>query len=123
MLLHHVKHTACCTSRSCSCTVVNEEVPRVPSGRHFDVEDLHRGLFRVLARYGFMQSPNVPHILGAAKLKGLDLTMEDTSFFLGRENVIVRGTEHLPGWQAHLFRFMARNAAGVSGWFRIPPTA
>ncbi len=121
VLVHNLRHNRVLHEQVVLLTVVNEEVPRVPSGRHVEVEDLHRGLFRVVAHYGFMESPSVPHILGAAKLKGLDLTMEDTSFFLGRENVIVRGTEHLPGWQAHLFRFMARNAAGVSGWFRIPP--
>jgi KUP system potassium uptake protein len=62
----------------------------------------------------------LPHILGAAKVKGLDLSMAETSFFLGREALFERTKSGLAAWRIAVFRFMSRNALGATTFFRIP---
>jgi KUP system potassium uptake protein len=102
-------------------TVVTEEIPYVPAGERVELEELGGGFHRITARYGFMQDPSVPHILAAAKSKGLELTVAETSFFLGRERFLAARKGRLPRWRERLFAFMSRNATGATTFFRIPP--
>ncbi len=101
-------------------TVLTEDVPRVATGERIEIEELGHGFFRLTARYGFMEEPSIPHVLGAAKSKGLDLTMAETTFFIGRETPFTGRKHGLSPWRAWLFRLMNRNALGATAFFRIP---
>ncbi len=120
VLLHNLAHNKVLHEEVVLLTVVTEEVPRVPAGEKVELEDLGRGLFQLTAQYGFMEDASVPHILGAAKAKGLDLSMAETSFFLGREALFTRKREGLAAWRIAVFRFMSRNALGATTFFHIP---
>jgi KUP system potassium uptake protein len=120
VLLHNLAHNKVLHEEVVLLTVVTEEVPRVPVGEKIELEDLGRGFFELTAHYGFMEDASVPHVLGAAKAKGLDLTMAETSFFLGREGLFARKKEGLAAWRIAIFRFMSRNALGATTFFRIP---
>ena len=74
-----------------------------------------------MARYGFMQTPNVPEILEAAKHQDLELDLFSTSFYLGRETLLSTGEGKMASWRKHLFAFLSRNAWNVSTYFGIPP--
>jgi KUP system potassium uptake protein len=120
VLLHNLAHNKVLHEEVVLLTVVTEEVPRVPAGEKVELEDLGHGFFELTAHYGFMEDPSVPHLLGAAKSKGLDLTMAETSFFLGREALFARKEEGLAAWRFAIFRFMTRNALGATTFFHIP---
>ncbi len=120
-LLHNLKHNKVLHSQVAFMTIITEEVPRVPRDEKVEVTDLGRGFFRVLARYGFMEEPNVPHVLALAKEKGLKFELQETSFFLGREKLISHRRPALPRWRLRLFAFMSRNATGATEFFSIPP--
>jgi KUP system potassium uptake protein len=120
VLLHNLAHNKVLHEEVVLLTVVTEEVPRVPAGEKIELEDLGHGFFQLTAHYGFMEDASVPHLLGAAKAKGLDLTMAETSFFLGREALFARKKEGLAAWRLALFRFMSRNALGATTFFHIP---
>ncbi len=120
-LLHNLKHNKVLHSQIAFLTIVTEETPRVPRDEKVEVTDLGRGFFRVLARYGFMEEPNVPYVLALAKEKGLEFELQETSFFLGREKLISRRRPALPRWRLKLFDFMSRNATGATEFFMIPP--
>jgi KUP system potassium uptake protein len=121
-LLHNLKHNKVLHEEVVILTVVTEEIPEVASGERVEVEALGNGFHRISARYGFMQDPSVPHILAAAKGKGLELTVAETSFFLGRERFLAARRGGLPVWREKLFAFMSRNATGATAFFRIPPS-
>ncbi|MGD8895988.1 MAG: KUP/HAK/KT family potassium transporter, partial [Acidobacteriota bacterium] len=120
-LLHNLKHNKVLHEEVVVLTVVTEEIPSVASGERVEVEALGNGFHRISARYGFMQDPSVPHILAAARSKGLELTVAETSFFLGRERFLAARRGGLPLWREKLFAFMSRNATGATTFFRIPP--
>jgi len=120
VLLHNLVHNKVLHEEVVLLTVMTEDVPRVAAGEKIELEDLGRGFFHLTAHYGFMEDPSVPHLLGAAKAKGLDLTMAETSFFLGREALFARKKEGLTSWRLALFRFMSRNALGATAFFHIP---
>jgi KUP system potassium uptake protein len=52
---------------------------------------------------------------------GLPLDPAKTTFYLGRENLLIDGTSSIPYWQIALFAYMSRNAADPVGYFGIPP--
>jgi len=75
----------------------------------------------VVAHYGFMEAPNVRHILAKGKEEGLDLDVVNTSFFLGRETLLATRQPGMARWRKHLFALMARNAQQATAFYRIPP--
>lgn len=99
-------------------TITVEEVPRVDDGR-FTVEELTDGFFRVQARYGFMETPNVPELLAHAGLPGY--SPEHSTFVLGRETVLATSAPGMALWREHLFAFMTRNAQPATAFFSLPP--
>ncbi len=91
-----------------------------PSDR-VEVEPLDPGIFRVRVHYGFMQGPDVPEALAQARTLGLDMNADDTTYFLGRETIVIT---HRPGmalWREHLFAVMSRNALPATAFFHLPP--
>jgi KUP system potassium uptake protein len=120
-LLHNLKHNRVLHSEMALLTVETEEVPRVARDERVAVEDLGNGFHRITARYGFMETPNVPHILALAREKGLDFNIEETSFFLGRERIRSERRSKMPRWQRITFALLSQNAFDATSYFRIPP--
>ena len=60
MMQHLVRLTGVLPTTAIILSVTTAEVPRVPSRERLQVESLSAGLWRVTARYGFMQTPNLP---------------------------------------------------------------
>ncbi len=71
----------------------------MPEGSRLEVTSLGHGFFRIIARYGFMQTPSVPEIMRLARAHGLDIEMESTSFYLGRETLLTGGDTRIAGWR------------------------
>ena len=82
---------------------------------------LREGFFRVIASYGFMQSPRVTDILRACESAGLHTTTETTSFYLGREKLLVTAKPGLARWRKGLFSFLSRNSRPATDFFQLPP--
>ena len=102
-------------------TVVTEEVPRTAPRDRVQVESVAEGVWIVRAHYGFMEDPDIPYILRLAKSRGLEFTLRETSFFLGREAILPQGGSGMPRWQERLFAFLSRNELPATAFYRIPP--
>ena len=85
------------------------------------VDQLTAGFYRVLARYGFMQTPNVPELLRRCGALGLEVDPARASFYLGRETLLTTGKSKMARWRKALFAFVARNARSATAYFGIPP--
>jgi KUP system potassium uptake protein len=101
-------------------TITTDEIPHVPHKERAIVEEIVPGFYRVLARYGFMESPHVPQLLKHCEQFGLHVDLEKTTFFLGRETLIASNRTELPKWQEKIFAFMAQNAQRATDYFKIP---
>jgi KUP system potassium uptake protein len=121
VMLHHLLHNKVLHERVIVLVITTENVPDVPDHRRVEVEDLGQGIYHVTARYGFIQTPHVPDIIAAVRAKGLDLVLEDTTFYLGRESLLPTGMARLMRWRKRLFMFLARNARSPTYYFGIPP--
>jgi KUP system potassium uptake protein len=119
-LLHNLKHNKVLHERVVLLTILNEQVPVVPEAERFTVNTYPHAFYRVLARYGFMESPDVPKILEACAARGLTFNMMETSFFLGRETIIPTRRPDISMWREKLYIAMTRQAVSVTEFFRIP---
>jgi KUP system potassium uptake protein len=102
-------------------TAVTEGVPRVPAAERLEVTTLEHGFHRVMARYGFMQSPNVPVALRECEAFGLQIDLDTVTYYLGRTSLIP--TDERPGmalWRDRLFAFMSRNSARPTVFYKLP---
>ncbi len=119
-LLHNIKHNQVVHERVVVLTLVTEDIPTVPQEDYIWIEDLGHGFWRILAHYGFKESPDVPKLLADCESKGLSFDLMRTSFFLNRETIVRGPDSKLPAWRAHLFIWMSHLAAKASDYYRIP---
>jgi KUP system potassium uptake protein len=122
VLLHHFKHNKMLHEQVILLAIATQQIPEVKrSERLAEITDLGQGFWRVTASYGFMQTPNVLEVLDLCASKGLVTDKNDTSFFLGRETLIITKRPNLSRWQKLLFAFLSRNARPANAFFQIPP--
>jgi KUP system potassium uptake protein len=119
-LAKNVKHNRVVHSRTVLLHFRVEDVPRVPTLEKIQTEKLGGGFHRIVARYGFMEDPQLDSVLTLARGQGLDLNPETTSFYIGRENLVIGEKSTMSRWRASLFVFMSRNAANATSFFSLP---
>ncbi len=119
-LLHNLKHNKVLHERVLFVTVVNMDIPQVDADHRREVEELAPGIHRVILRYGFQESPNIPRELEALRSHGVAFEPMQTSYFLGRETLVAAAVPKLSRWRQWLFAFLSRNAVPATEFFRIP---
>lgn len=119
-LLHSLKHYKVLHEQNVVLTMFTETTPRVPAAERVSIEPLGGSFQRVLLRFGFMETPNVPKALGLARKEGLSFDIMSTSFFLSRRAVRSDARSQMPAWQDRLFILLARNADDASSYFQLP---
>jgi KUP system potassium uptake protein len=117
-LMTNIQHNHAVHEQVVLLTIVTEEVPRVEDDRRVAAEQLGEGFVRVVARYGFMESPDVVALL--AREDTPTPAIEHTTFVLGNETVLVKEHDGMSGWRTRLFSFLARNAVRPTTFFNIP---
>ena len=119
-LLHNLKHNKVLHERVLFVTVQTLDEPEAGADRRCDVKELAPGIHRVILRYGFMESPNIPRALEELHAHGVAYDPMKVSYFLGRETIVPAMVPRMPLWRLWLFLVMARNAASATEFFRIP---
>jgi KUP system potassium uptake protein len=120
-LLHNLKHNKVLHEKVVLLTIVTEEVPYVGDEEQTEVRELGAGLYRLVARYGFMETPEVPALLANVEIPGVSFDPASTTFFLGRETLLATSRPGMAIWRERLFSWMVRNAEGAALYFRLPP--
>ena len=119
-LVHNLHYNKVLHEHVVILTVNTAHTPQVPVEEQVSVTPLGYGLFNVRIRFGFMQDPNVPQALARACESGLELDMDDITYFLGRETIIVTARQGMAVWRERLFVLMARNAGRATEFFKLP---
>jgi len=120
-LLHQLKHNQILHEQVVILTILTANAPTVPVEERVEITQIGRGFWRVVARYGFMETPSVPDVMRHAAAQGLETFRGRTSYFLGRETFVSTGRSAMPRWRRALFLFLARNARSPTEYFSIPP--
>jgi KUP system potassium uptake protein len=121
VLLHHLKHNKVLHETVVIMSLEGEEIPQVAESERATLTTLGDGFYKLVGRYGFMETPNVPALLAAVAEQGISARPTETSFYLGRETLLPNGKSDLSHWRKLLFIVMARNAQSATAFFNLPP--
>ncbi len=119
-MVQNLRHNKILHSEVYFLHIRTEEIPRVPNLEKIEVEKLGPGIHRIIAHFGFMEEPKIALIFTLCKSYGLEITLKEASFFLGREKLAIGDKPGMSSWRAHLFFFLSRNAMDAAGFFDIP---
>ena len=119
-LAKNVKHNKVIHSRTILLNFQVEDIPRVPNLEKIQTKKWGGGFHRIRACYGFMEDLTLESVLALTRGQGLDLDPETTSFYIGRENLVISETSAMARWRTNLFIFMSRNAADATSFFNLP---
>ncbi|MET0290640.1 MAG: potassium transporter Kup [Pseudoxanthomonas sp.] len=120
-LLHNLKHNKVLHERNVFLTVDTLPLPYAPADKRLKIEEIGDEFYRVVLKFGFMETPDVPLALMRSCDKGGPyFDPMDTTFFASRETIVASAHRGMPIWRDKLFAAMHRNAAPATGFFRIP---
>jgi KUP system potassium uptake protein len=120
-LSHNLQYNKVLHTHVVVLTVTTTQTPHVAENDRVSLTELGQGVSNVRVQYGFMEDPDVPAALRQVRQQGLELDLDDLTYFLGRETILVTRKEGMALWREKLFVLMARNAVRPITYFRLPP--
>jgi KUP system potassium uptake protein len=121
VFVHHVDRLKVLHESIVILTIATARVPYVQPSKRAAVEALGGGIHRVVGTYGFMETPDVPALLREAKRVGLDASIDDVTYFLGRETMLAGPGGQMGEVEETLFGFLTRNSRPATTHFKLPP--
>jgi KUP system potassium uptake protein len=100
-------------------TLVRDVRPYTPDEGRVTIEVVDAHLFRVEARFGYMEAPRIAPVLAACSAAGLELDDPETSFFYA-DPKIVAAPHGMNPFLRGLFDVMVRLALPITDELRIP---
>jgi KUP system potassium uptake protein len=120
-LMHNLKHNKVLHERNVFLTVDTLNVPHAPKDKRLKIESIGNDFYRVVIKFGFMETPDVPlALMRSCDQGGIYFDPMDTTYFASRETIVASAHRGMPIWRDKLFALMHRNAASATGFFRIP---
>lgn len=121
LMIWHVKQNRALHTHVLVLSVLVESVPWIAEAERLSVTAEAPEVWRAVARFGFMERPNIPALIAKARDQGCTIDLNDVTYYVGHETVIRRDDgKGLPAWEERLFAMMDRNAVHVTDFFRLP---
>jgi KUP system potassium uptake protein len=121
VLLHHVKANKVLHETVVLLSVTAEEVPQIPDSERLEVREIGQGVWRAVAHYGYMESPDVSSLIERIRDAGVPLKPNEATYYFNREMIITGGEAAMWEWQKHFYGFLSRNARQARDYYQLPP--
>jgi KUP system potassium uptake protein len=119
--LHNLKHNQVLHERVILLRVDVRDVPFVPPEKRLTVNKLGKGFYAIEVHYGFFETPDVPAALERARMSGLALDPDTSTFFIRRETLVPARISVLAKWRRNLFIKIYASAQEAAQFYRLPP--
>jgi KUP system potassium uptake protein len=124
VMIWHVSHDRALHERLFVLAVETESVPWVVDARRLEMKEVAPQFWRVSARYGFMERPDIPALLREAHACGCGIDLADVTYYVGHETILARTDgKGLPKWVVGCFAVMQRNSMHLGDYIRLPSDA
>jgi KUP system potassium uptake protein len=121
-LLHHLKAHKALQKTAILMSVVTEDVPSIAEISRVGLEDCGAGVYRVVVRYGYMESPDLEAIVDRLRQAGLPIEPMSTTYYFNREMIVGGGNTRLFEWEKAIYAFLSRNARPAKDYYKVPPS-
>jgi KUP system potassium uptake protein len=120
-LMHSLKHYKVLHEKNVILCIKTANTPRVPDEERVALfEQVGKTFSRLIVKFGYTETPNVPKALAIARKHGWHFDIMATSFFLSRRAHKRAARSGMPPWQDRLFIALARTANDATDYFQIP---
>lgn len=119
-LAKNLKHNKILHKQIIVLSILFEKAPHVNPEETVFIENPTEGFYRVVFHYGFMDKANIKQIIEVLNRKGIAVKMEKTTFFLGRELLVVKDKAGFKRFRKKLFILLSRNSQRATEYFNIP---
>jgi KUP system potassium uptake protein len=121
----NVKHNEMLHAHVLILSLETVPVPYVADADRLTVDDLgHRddGIVLVNARFGFKETPDVPHVVRLAAAAGLEMPVEpeEATYFLSKIDIRPVHRHGMATWRKRLFHATSRITSDASEYFGLP---
>lgn len=121
-LIQNLKHNKVLHKKIILLTIRYVELPLIPKMYRVTIEKLSVNFFRVIASYGWRETPDVEEIFHRCNLEGLNIYMIETSFFMFYESLTVkRKSFWYKNLRGKLFLILLRNSLRIQDQLNITP--
>ena len=121
VMVWHVLRNRALHENLVALTVVSESVPWIENSSRLSLTEIEPNFWRATARYGFMERPDIPAVLGRALEQSCPVQADDVVYYVGHETILGREDGRgLPLWLVAVFAWMERNSVHVTDFFRLP---
>jgi KUP system potassium uptake protein len=121
VLAFHVRQNRALHQYVLAVTLTVLSVPWTDPEERLNLERIDDNFWRVEARRGFMERPDIHAILVECQAKGAAIDLDDVTYYVGHETIVARENGRgMVRWQEVLFAAMGRNAERISDYLELP---
>ena len=119
--LHNLKHNKVVHEQTVFMSIEFDDVPRVLDDDRIELQRRDGGIYRLVGHFGYREDPNIRRLLKLARRKGLEIDLDDTSYFTSKPVIVSVSRRGVFGWRRSLFGWMMQNSPTAASYFRLPP--
>jgi KUP system potassium uptake protein len=121
IMLHQIERMRVLHENVVLMTIQRSFEPVVESAQRVVFSSAEHGIYRVIACYGYMETPDVPALVEAARAAGfVKAPADEVTYFLGRENILASDAGAMKKFPESIFAFLQRNSISADKSFGIP---
>jgi KUP system potassium uptake protein len=122
VIMDHAHFAGVLPRNAIALSVVFENTPRIAGPTCTVVDNVGEGLCHVVARFGFLEIPNLRQALARTRGFAERIDFDKALFFGTRDHVVSkRKNASMPGWRLVLFAFLYRNSVKIVDRFSLEP--
>jgi len=120
VIMDHARYVGVLPRNAIALSVVFESTPRIAGPSCTVVDNVGEGLWHVIARFGFLEIPNLRQALAGTRGFGAEIDFDKALFFGTRDLVVSkRKNASMRGWRLVLFAFLYRNSVKIVDRFSL----
>src|SRR5882757_459507 len=120
VIMDHARYVGVLPRNAIALSVVFETTPRIVGPTCTVVDNVGEGLWHVIARFGFLEIPNLRQALAGTPGFGAEIDFDKALFFGTRDLVVSkRKNASMRGWRLVLFAFLYRNSVKIVDRFSL----
>ena len=119
-LIHTFEHFKTVHKKLIFLSVITEEIAKVSIENRIKVENISDQNFRITARYGYLEQPDIPRDIENIQLGDFSLDLKKATFIIGKENIFATNHPGMAIWREKIFSMLAKNELSAADYFQLP---